>query len=80
MQSKIATKKSEFSPNFGIDPCTFFGLALVPTLYKKFGIGPSVNFPLQKKTKLTECHVVQSFYNTWHTKRQKFKIKINKIK
>lgn len=47
----------------GISPCTFtqfwhwsytfFCLALVPALYKKFGIGPSVNFPFKKKKKHT---------------------------
>jgi len=33
-----------FSSLFAISAYTFFCLALVPTLYKKFGIGPSVNF------------------------------------
>jgi len=63
---------------FVISSYPFFCLALVPALYKKFGIGPSVNFYVKKK--LTECHGAQSFHATWHTKRQNYKIKINQIK
>jgi len=37
------------SPLFAISPYTFFCLALVPVLYKKFGIGPSVNYSVKKK-------------------------------
>jgi len=34
--------------NFGFGPCTFFCLALVPVLYKTFGISPSVKYLLKK--------------------------------
>jgi len=33
---------------FAISPYTFFCLALVFALYKKFGIGPSVKFSVKK--------------------------------
>jgi len=59
--------------NFDIDPCTLFCLALVPALYKIFGISPSVKYLLKKK-KLTVCHVDQSWHATWHTKRQKIQL------
>ena len=38
------------SPNFGIGPCAFFCLTLVPAVCKIFGFSPSVKFQL-KKTK-----------------------------
>jgi len=63
------------SSNFAFGPYTFFCLALVPALYKPalyktFDFGPSVKY-LLKKTKLTVCHMDQSWHATWHTKRQK---------
>jgi len=36
---------------FAMRPYTFFCLALIPALYKKFGIGPSVNFSVKKINK-----------------------------
>jgi len=54
-------------------------MTLLPALYKNIGIGPSVSFPLKKKTtKLTVCHLDQLFYTMWHTKRQNCRIKIIK--
>jgi len=65
-----------FSPalshNFGIDLCAFFCLALVPVVCKTFGFSPSVDSQLEeKKSKLTVCHVGQSWHTMWHTKRPK---------
>jgi len=44
-----------FLPIFGISPCTFFCLVLVPTLCKSIAIGPSVN---KKKLELTELLLI----------------------
>jgi len=41
-----------------------FCLTLVPARCKFFGFGPSVKSQL-KKTKLTVCHMDQSFHATW---------------
>jgi len=68
------------SPFFGFSPCAFFCLASVPAVCKKFVISPYVNFKLEKMLKLTVCHVDQLFHATWHTKRQNFQNRINKIK
>jgi hypothetical protein len=37
------------SSDFGIGPCTFFCLELVPAFCKNIGIGSSVKFMLKKK-------------------------------